>query len=75
MKFIVKYGMMFLLIYFGTKSIMDVGRAESLSMSLYIDFFIYLMFVGIPATTYWGQSIEKAFNNEEPEENNEEENN
>ena len=68
MKYIFKFGIMFFLIYFGTKGIMDVARTEIPSTKLYIDLFIYIMFVGFPAMSYWGQSIENAFK-EEPENN------
>lgn len=64
MKNVFKFGMMFFLLYFGLKSGMNYVKTEFPTNKAYIDLIIFVLFVALPASRYWGHSIEEAFKSE-----------
>lgn len=70
MKKIFKFAIIFLCLWVGTKSILQIGRGSDSFLDLILDLGIFIIFVGSPAATYWGNAIDKAFDEPDLEKEN-----
>lgn len=71
MKTIFKLGLIFLFMWLGIKSLMDI-RSEETLLSVVLDIFIFILFIGSPASNYWGHVLDNLFDMKTEDKNNEE---
>lgn len=74
MKQIFKLALIFFFMWIGVKSLGDFIKGEDTKIGLLIDVILFIVFLGSPATSYWGELMDKIFNSVEEtnEENNDE---
>lgn len=71
MKTIFKFTLIFVLIWIGMNSLMNIAKGEDSMMDLIIDLILFVLFVGSPATSFWGRAIDVALNDSDENDNKE----
>lgn len=71
MKAIFKFTLIFILLWIGTKSIIDIAKGEDSLLDLIIDITLFILFIGSPATSFWGRAIDNAINDSDEDQNKE----
>lgn len=67
MKKLLKFIILFFCLWVGTKSILEFREPDETLTSAIIDLFLFIIFIGSPAASFWGYQIDQAFGSEEEE--------
>lgn len=74
MKQIFKLSLLFIFMWIGVKSLMDFIKNEGSTISLFVDILLFIIFIGSPAMSYWGNLLDAIFDHQdETEEKNNDE--
>ena len=73
MREVFKLTLIFLFVWIGIKSLLDITKDDISSFSLVVDILLFITFIGSPAATYWANKIDNIFKTTEKD--NVEENN
>lgn len=71
MKTVFKLALIYFFLWIGIKSIMDI-RTEETMLWVVLDIALFIIFVGSPASNYWGHVLDDLFEIKKENKNNDE---